>query len=172
MLAAVPSAVGCARLFVRYVLAHWGLPHLVETAELLTSELATNAVKTAGAIRPAGQDIPLDEVTLIQVRLILVADSLFIGMWDRVADPPVLQQPSLDAEGGRGLFLVDCISNAWGCHRPRTGGKIVWCELDTTPPTTASGLPIRMSIRIPAQRVEATDDIELLGRVLKSLRRL
>src|SRR5690348_1671991 len=44
-LGCLPSAVPCARLHTRAILAEWGLAHLNDTAELLVSELATNALQ-------------------------------------------------------------------------------------------------------------------------------
>src|ERR1700676_683033 len=61
-LGALPGAVPCARLHAKLVLWEWGLDHLVETAELLVSEIVTNAVRAAvgpeagpgGTQRPGG----------------------------------------------------------------------------------------------------------------------
>jgi len=55
VLGALPSAVPCARLHAKLVLAEWGLKALAETAELLVSELVTNAVRrfTRAPPRPA-----------------------------------------------------------------------------------------------------------------------
>ena len=49
-LGALPSAVSCARGHVRTVALEWGLPDLAETAELLASELVTNADAPRGAL--------------------------------------------------------------------------------------------------------------------------
>ncbi len=171
-LAAVPSAVSCARLFVGNVLRQWGFAHLVDTAELLTSELVTNSVKTTGITDPSPRSALLGEVHLIQVQLVLAADDLVIGVWDRDRRPPVLREPDLDAEGGRGMFLIESMSRRWGCDHPTTGGKVVWFELGTAVRTTASGLPIRTPNRVPAGRVEIADELVLLQRVVERLRRL
>lgn len=48
-LGALPSAIPCARLHTRAILAEWGLTHLNHTAELVISELATNALQATRA---------------------------------------------------------------------------------------------------------------------------
>src|SRR5258708_12406695 len=50
-LAALPSAPACARGHVRSVACEWGLPDLADTAELLASELITNAVLAPDRLR-------------------------------------------------------------------------------------------------------------------------
>jgi hypothetical protein len=49
-LAALPSAVPCARLHTRQVLWEWGLGAAAETVELLVSELVTNGHAPRGAL--------------------------------------------------------------------------------------------------------------------------
>src|SRR2546430_6916717 len=83
-LAALLAAVGCARLLVRYDLAVWGISREhADTAELLVSELAANAVKAAGISHPN----PVyrnfyDDIKLIVIRLRLVERKLVIEVWD------------------------------------------------------------------------------------------
>jgi anti-sigma regulatory factor (Ser/Thr protein kinase) len=50
VLGALPNAVPCARLHASLVLAEWGLKALAETAELIVSELVTNAVRASAAL--------------------------------------------------------------------------------------------------------------------------
>lgn len=129
-LAAVPAAVGRSRAFVRHVLYQWRLAHLTETAELLTSELVTNAVEATGTSDVSPRCAVVGDVHLIEVRVVL-AECLFVGVWDRDARLPVPQEPDLGAESGRGLFLVDFLSKRWGYyHPPVTGGKVVWYEIE------------------------------------------
>jgi hypothetical protein len=50
------------------------------------------------------------------------------GGWDPSPAQPVLQAPDDDAEHGRGLLMVELISDQWGCQpSPELGGKTVWC---------------------------------------------
>jgi len=130
-LAAVLTAVGCSRLFVRHVLERWRiLQDHIETAELLTSELVTNAVQATGILEshPLYGDIYAD-VKLIGIRLLLFEHSIVIEVWDTSPKPPKLRSQIPNAEGGRGLFLVESISTRWSYYYPRNEGKVVWCEL-------------------------------------------
>lgn len=122
----LPGAVPCARLHTKLVLWEWGLGSLSEVAELLTSELMTNAVQATVARR-----IP------VPVRLRLSSDTihLLIEVWDADPRPPTPKAldadgiPPLD-EGGRGLFLVATLSKQWGWYPVREqGGKVVWAEV-------------------------------------------
>jgi anti-sigma regulatory factor (Ser/Thr protein kinase) len=126
LLGALPSAVPCARLHARQVLWEWGLSEVAEIAELLLSELVTNAVQAA---RATVNDMP------VNVRLSANRDRLLIEVWDSNVQPPVLHElendfPALDAESGRGLFLVEALSERWGWYPTRNpSGKVTWCEL-------------------------------------------
>jgi anti-sigma regulatory factor (Ser/Thr protein kinase) len=126
LLGALPSAVPCARLHTRQVLWEWGLSEVAEVAELLLSELVTNAVQ---ATRANFNHMP------VNVRLSANRDRLLIEVWDGNVQPPVLPEPendfpALDAESGRGLFLVETLSERWGWYPTRNPeGKVTWCEL-------------------------------------------
>ncbi len=114
---ALPSAVPCARYHSRQVLWEWRLAGLAENAELLVSELMTNAI---AASRSAGCDFP--------IRLWLLSDAarVLIAVWDASPHPPVRADADADAESGRGLLLVETISEQWGSYVTPAGGKTVW----------------------------------------------
>ena len=97
VLGALPSAVPCARLHTRLVLAEWDLKPLAETAELIVSELVTNAVR-------ASTGLPERRPGLPTVRLWLSADHerVLIEVWDADERMPVCEQPDPDAEHGAG----------------------------------------------------------------------
>jgi anti-sigma regulatory factor (Ser/Thr protein kinase) len=126
VLGALPGAVPCARLHARQVLGEWVVPVDVDTAELLISELVTNGLKAAWA---TGSRQP--------IALTLSAGSavLAIEVWDGNPHPPVLREldgdvPLLDEESGRGLFLVNSLSEKWGWYPTgNPAGKVTWCEL-------------------------------------------
>jgi anti-sigma regulatory factor (Ser/Thr protein kinase) len=126
LLGALPSAVPCARLHTRQVLWEWGLSEVAEVAELLLSELVTNAVQAARA--------NVNDMS-VNVHLSANRDRLLIEVWDGNVQPPVLHEPendfpALDAESGRGLFLVETLSERWGWYPTRNPeGKVTWCEL-------------------------------------------
>jgi anti-sigma regulatory factor (Ser/Thr protein kinase) len=129
-LGALPTAVPCARLHVRHLLWEWGLNGLTADAELLTSELVTNAVQaTAGQQQAA-------------IRLRLSSDSarVLVEVWDADPQPPAPNglgedgTPDPEEEGGRGLFLVAVLSSRWNWYPTQEPvGKVVWCELAQSP---------------------------------------
>jgi serine phosphatase RsbU (regulator of sigma subunit)/anti-sigma regulatory factor (Ser/Thr protein kinase) len=102
-----------ARTLIRRPMKRWGLTELIPAAELLASELVTNAVRYA-----PGQ---------IGLRLILEG-GLVIEVFDDSAALPRLRHPDDDEERGRGLQVVSQIAQRWGARRA-VSGKIVWCEL-------------------------------------------
>ncbi|MFD3941441.1 ATP-binding protein [Streptomyces sp. NPDC058579] len=95
---------------------------VVETAEHLVAELATNAA-THG--RVAGRSFRL--------ALIAQEDTLRIEVTDtRGDDLPQLQSP--DGESGRGLLLIDALADRWGVDLGPVPRKTVWAELDLRDP--------------------------------------
>ena len=114
-LGALPGAVPCARLHARQILWEWRLTGLSDSAELLVTELVTNAVKISR------------EQT---VRLWLLADRtrLMILVWDSSPLPPVRMSSGDDDENGRGLLLMETLSAQWNWYFPPLGkgGKVVW----------------------------------------------
>jgi hypothetical protein len=126
-----PSAVPCARLHVRSVCLEWGLRSIADTAELLASELMTNAVQESGRLKTRA-DLPIVPV----VNLWLVSDgiSLVIGVWDASDEMPALKDVSADDEGGRGLMLVAALGKEWGAYRKAEGGKVVWVMITSAEP--------------------------------------
>ncbi|GAB2860632.1 hypothetical protein GCM10022221_70360 [Actinocorallia aurea] len=107
------AAVRRARGLVRTQLADWGLDDLSYTAELLASELVTNAMRYSPG--------PL-ELRLLRER------TLVIEVMDRSAALPRLRRAADDDEGGRGLLVVSEYARRWGTRRTALG-KVVWCDL-------------------------------------------
>jgi anti-sigma regulatory factor (Ser/Thr protein kinase) len=114
-LGALPTAVSCARLHARQVLIEWGMSAQAHTAELLVSELVTNAVRASSDLLS-----PVVRVWLSSDR-----STIAIRVWDGSADMPVRQDAEPDSECGRGLLLVDSLSEDWGSY-PKAEGKVVW----------------------------------------------
>ncbi|MEV5169883.1 SpoIIE family protein phosphatase [Streptomyces flaveolus] len=108
-----PREVGRARRLVRERLLDWGLPQAVETAELLVSEVVTNAVRHAESDR-------------IGLRVVRTDALLFEVTDDEPALPAMLSAGPYD-ESGRGLRVVSRLAREWGAsasgHR-----KTVWFE--------------------------------------------
>ncbi|MEU1185441.1 SpoIIE family protein phosphatase [Streptomyces sp. NPDC005820] len=108
-----PRSVGRAREYARTRLLSWDLEPLVDTTELLVSELVTNALRYGEG----------------EIRLRLLLDrTLVCEVWDAGLVQPRRRRARDTDEGGRGLQLVGLLSAAWGSRRtPR--GKTVWFEL-------------------------------------------
>ena len=125
-LGALPGAVPCARLHSRLVLGEWGLPgDLVHSAELVASELATNAVSASGQ---AADTAP------IRLWLFGGRTRALILVWDSSSAPPSPAAPQSDAESGRGLQLVEAVSTQWSWYTtPDSAGKVVWALLGGPP---------------------------------------
>jgi anti-sigma regulatory factor (Ser/Thr protein kinase) len=129
-LAAEMSAPRDARAFVPGVLGDWGLEHLREDAELVASELVTNALRVTSASGPAPFRAPPPRRAMIRVRLVLLEGSLIIEVWDpAVARPSPARAMDPDAENGRGMLIVEALSAQWNSYDPAEGGKWVWAEL-------------------------------------------
>ncbi|MET9580027.1 SpoIIE family protein phosphatase [Microbacterium sp. NPDC047426] len=114
----LPDAVMHARRFSARTLRSWGIAAEADTVLLVVSELVTNAlVHTQGAVR---------------VELTLAADRLRVTVSD--SSPRAPAKPVVvdwESTGGRGLFLVEATSAAWGSV-PVGGGKQVWSEIVVT----------------------------------------
>ncbi|MFF7970027.1 SpoIIE family protein phosphatase [Streptomyces sp. NPDC007905] len=112
----VPEAVRHARRFARRTLRTWGVSRdTMDAALLVVSELVTNAlVHTTGQVR-------LD--------LSLVNHRLRLAVADGSPRSPVKPTSiGWEATGGRGILLVEAVSEAWGTV-PVSGGKQVWADL-------------------------------------------
>ncbi|MFB7598279.1 ATP-binding protein [Streptomyces sp. NPDC056160] len=128
-LSATPRGARLARRLTAHQLDDWGWPYDTEadrTAALLVAELAANAVQHGGV---RGRDFRL-RLTLHTAG---PAPALRIEVTDsrperRPPGPGMLPPPSIDAESGRGLLLVEALAAHWGtvCADPYT--KTVWCE--------------------------------------------
>ncbi|GII76864.1 hypothetical protein Sru01_18460 [Sphaerisporangium rufum] len=133
-LAALPGSVRTARRHVRELLRRWALPHLADTAELVVSELSTNAVRATGLATDSPDYGELSGgLPAICVGLHLAGGYAVIEVWDASDRPPHRTDAGLDDEGGRGLLLVETCAAQWGYRPQVTGGKVVWAKLSVTP---------------------------------------
>ncbi|WP_406473202.1 SpoIIE family protein phosphatase [Streptomyces platensis] len=107
-----PARVSGIRTAVTRRLAEWGLDEVVFATELLLSELVTNAIRYG--------------TEPIQVRLIHDR-TLICEVSDASSTAPHLRRAATTDEGGRGLFLVAQLTQAWGT-RYTADGKIIWAE--------------------------------------------
>jgi anti-sigma regulatory factor (Ser/Thr protein kinase) len=103
-----------------------------ETAELLVSELVTNAVRFSGDPARTLRYSERANASLISLSLRHFRDGLLIEVYDTDSNPPIRSSPDDDAENGRGLMLVDALSREWSYFFPEGGGKVVYCFLEIT----------------------------------------
>ncbi|WP_373315247.1 SpoIIE family protein phosphatase [Streptomyces lanatus] len=111
-LPADPAVVREIRASAMRQLADWGLDEAAFAAELMLSELVTNAIRHGtGPIR----------VRLLHDR------TLICEVADTSDTAPHLRRAATTDEGGRGLFLVAQLSQSWGT-RYTSEGKVIWAE--------------------------------------------
>jgi anti-sigma regulatory factor (Ser/Thr protein kinase) len=107
-------SAGVARRFLRATLDGWDAAGFTDNAELILTELVTNAI--------------LHAKTEIVIRVDLGASALRLEVADRSPRQPVARHYSAEATTGRGLSLVDALAERWGVQ-PEVDGKTVWAEL-------------------------------------------
>lgn len=182
-LADTPNAVPWARLHTADLLPRWGVPaHAAETVQLLVSELVTNAVqhpqeqgeKTQVSILSSRNTSRTFELTLE-----MLWDAVRVSVRDRDARPPVVKKVGVEAESGRGIFIVAMMSRNWG-HYPAVGipGKVVWAEVGLLPVGRVGDA--ERAVRPPGRPPSAEPGIpraapanpNLLGRMLVGVREL
>ncbi|MEU0003603.1 ATP-binding protein [Streptomyces sp. NPDC006314] len=116
-LASEAAAVAVARQIVREACAEWGMDQdAAETGALLISEIVTNAVRHGHSH---------------SVRVIAEQprrDRLRVAVVDKSRRMPELHIVGPDAIGGRGLLLVEALSDRWGTDL-LPWGKRVWAEI-------------------------------------------
>jgi anti-sigma regulatory factor (Ser/Thr protein kinase) len=103
-----------ARRFVRHALADCGLSDCEEVATLAVSELVTNAVLHARSV--------------FELVLQASGDEVRIEVHDASPILPVRKNYGIDAGTGRGMLLVEALTERWGAE-PTGSGKVVWFEI-------------------------------------------
>lgn len=114
VLPATPSSASLGRRLVRDLLAEAGRDDLADTAELVASELITNAL--------------LHAATPVEVSASAGPDGVRLEVGDGSDQLPVERDYSALAGTGRGLGLVHQVAKAWGVRRTPTG-KVVWADV-------------------------------------------
>ena len=174
-LAAVPAAVGRSRELVRLGLDRWGQAALAADAELVVSELTTNAIRATGLTDADARWSEAASVAALHMRLLLFEASIVIEVWDGDPAAPMPQDATGEDEGGRGLLIVAALSAKWSWFPAPQGGKVVWAELAIPPrPLTEAGLPQRSQLGAMAKgnRKGVVRDPELLRRIHRGLQNL
>ena len=116
--AADERSVAKARAFAREMLEEWNAGELADSVVLLVSELVTNAIVHAG--------------TSARLELRLDTQSVRVEVEDqhpRRVLPMMVDQPTEDAEEGRGLLITFSLASAWGVDYT-SGSKRVWLRFD------------------------------------------
>lgn len=114
VLAAEPTSAALARDFVRLHLVAHDLRYLVEDVRLVVSELATNALAHAQ--------------TPFVVTLSRADGSLLLDIQDESTSAPVRSAPDVMDMSGRGLMIVELLSQEWGTSTDAHGFKSVWAS--------------------------------------------
>ena len=124
-----PQMPARARELVGRACEQWGLPRVRRLAELIISELASNAVLHART--PA----------VVTVRLL--DDRLQMSVRD--GDPRLVYHPPAGTHGahhgehGRGLLILEAMADSWGSE-PTGNGKVVWAQVYVPAPRPAPPL--------------------------------
>ena len=111
-----PTSVGAARRFVRDALKARQIDDgIVNTVELLTSEVVTNAIVHARS----GPQLAVE----------LHGNVVRVAVRDLGPGVPVRRLSHIDDVSGRGVVIVEELASAWGVERERNGAKQVWFEV-------------------------------------------
>ncbi|MFD7336521.1 ATP-binding protein [Streptomyces violascens] len=116
---AEPKELAALRRIMRLHLTMWGLPHVVESAQLCVTELVANVITHVGPQTPTTLAVSMNG-NLLRIEVI---------------DPDTRALPTLlaagaDDESGRGMALVEATAERWGVVL-RADAKVTWCELAT-----------------------------------------
>lgn len=116
-LVAGPAGVRQARGLVRRQLLEVGRSDLVDTGELLASELVTNALLHVG--------------TWVDLDVVASSECLQVNVSDASPELPRVSAYSLSAGTGRGLRMVQSLADSWGAEPTAAGGKTVWFRVSS-----------------------------------------
>ncbi len=116
------AQVASTRALVRMALDAAGVPALIDSVALLTTELVTNAIRYGW--RP--------ERPWVLVTLSRIGAMLRVEVYDNAARLPMPRRAHRDEECGRGLFIVSHLAERWGSEELATG-KGVWFEVTAWP---------------------------------------
>ena len=118
------ESVKTGRDFTRATLLDWDMSALTDLAELVVSELVTNALRHGV---PSARRLVSDHC--IRLRLLAQAPFVMCMVTDPGREIPVLRESEPTCESGRGLNVVESCSVRWGWHLLDEGGKVVWALL-------------------------------------------
>ncbi|MCX4724283.1 ATP-binding protein [Streptomyces sp. NPDC090052] len=128
------QAVGEGRRFSGSLLRDWALSPLVDNAALIVSELLSNALRYGLGALPA-RSAPGPAVWLGMLRR---RGTVLFAVCDSSTAVPRVKEPDFMAQSGRGLHIIDCLSETWGWTTPDNDGKAVWAAVSCP---AAPGVP-------------------------------
>ncbi len=114
-----------ARHFTRSTLSGWGMGALVDDVSVIVSELLSNALRYG--LGGGRGDAP--DGDRIWLGLLRRGDTVLCAVCDPGPEVPVLREPDHFAESGRGLHVIDSLSDSWGWTTPDGAGKAVWAAV-------------------------------------------
>jgi anti-sigma regulatory factor (Ser/Thr protein kinase) len=111
----------------------------MDTVELLVSEIVTNAVRASGGLDQQSSWSEADATPTVRLWLAADHDRVLVQVWDGSHWRPQRRQRGLEAEGGRGLLLVEALSETWGSFvRNGWEGKVVRASVRRGQPETGA----------------------------------
>jgi anti-sigma regulatory factor (Ser/Thr protein kinase) len=119
-LPATVHAPATARTVVGSLLEAWGLADVSHDAQLVISELVTNAYRHSG-----GADS-------FELELARLTDGVRMSLADGSSIRPIIRELAQDAPSGRGMHIVEVLAGDWGAENHH-GGKRVWVRMDRPP---------------------------------------
>ncbi|MGW2560973.1 ATP-binding protein [Streptomyces sp. NPDC001514] len=128
-LQALPSRIGQVRRIVSAQLRYWQLDPLIDHAALGVTELLTNVHRHAEP----------DKLCTVEIELLL--DRLTVSVHDHDPRLPVVATAGPLETTGRGLALIEALSESWGVLPKGEDGKVVWFTLPATLPVGAAKTP-------------------------------
>ena len=155
-LVALPSAVNCAELFVRFTLTEWHVPQIIDDVR----ETAKRMVLAVIATVVEGSD-----PTMITIRLRLRGSTVVVELQDDRSSPRLVVPRSLSGK----VSGIETLSR---------GRQLIWCELSlpTGMDATVVPLPRRGTTRATKPRSKEIDEAvdlnnDVMQRILDGLRR-
>ena len=116
-----PAAAARARRLTCQTLTRWDMASLTEDAEIIATEIVTNAIN---AVPPGTTGLA------IVYAIHATPPGLRIYTWDIGPGHPAPADPAPDAVSGRGLAIVNALAERWGWWpTPASGGKVTWAQL-------------------------------------------
>ena len=120
VLPSVPESVRMARFHVRAALGFHELAQYADDAEIITSELVTNAIQHV-----CGDGTETVGITLART---WNPEAVTVTVTDSSPEGPAMCEATAGSDRGRGLRIVEALSAHWGWH-PEDGGKAIFAIL-------------------------------------------